>query len=132
MDCVSKINNILIISQAIGQKMLQILVKYFFGKVATPLNPISQIETESSTSVHEKEVEPRGLRIDDPNSDNIEEYHKRMVEENPSNPVVLGKYAQFLSKVRWMFVQEYIYMKLSFVIVTEMISFDAVPLNSIG
>ncbi|XP_044485321.1 uncharacterized protein LOC123210893 isoform X2 [Mangifera indica] len=59
-----------------------------------------QIEIESSTSVHEKEVEPRGLRIDDPNSDNIEEYHKRMVEENPSNPVVLGKYAQFLSKCK--------------------------------
>lgn len=76
------------------------------------LNFISQIEMEGpnklENSVHEKEVEPRGLRIDGPNSDNVEEYYKRMVEENPSNPSVLGNYARFLSEVRCMFMQEFI------------------------
>ncbi|XP_031251283.1 uncharacterized protein LOC116109188 [Pistacia vera] len=57
-------------------------------------------------TVHEKDDEPRGLRIDGPNSENTEEYYRRMVEENPSNPSVLRDYAQFLSKVRCMFMQE--------------------------
>lgn len=31
---------------------------------------------------------------------NVEEYYKKMVEENPNNPLFLRNYAQFLSQVR--------------------------------
>lgn len=33
--------------------------------------------------------------------ENVEEYYKRMIEENPCNPLVLRNYAQFLCQVRF-------------------------------
>lgn len=36
---------------------------------------------------------------DNRDDDNVEEYYKKMVEENPSNPLLLGNYAQFLYQV---------------------------------
>lgn len=40
-----------------------------------------------------------GLGIDGDGDGDIEEYYKMMVEENPSNPLFLRKYAQFLQVI---------------------------------
>lgn len=70
-------------------------------------------EGEISTSKGKIELVPPSLHAtglgidvadftaaDSGNGSNVEEYYKKMVEENPNNPLFLRNYAQFLCQVR--------------------------------
>ena len=68
----------------------------------------------SKNSLPKEETKPASLSLHPPNPEgfgvntdiqdvNAEDYYRRMVQENPCNPLVLSNYARFLHQVKFVY-----------------------------